>query len=906
MTANEGRSERTPPILFRFSDILPVEHRAIEARRQRVASALHLDREENGRRPVKRMEPDDGSDTPSIGHAQQSSLSRAATSSKTRRVRADVVDYEKIDRADAERKDKNVSVRSTPSARLEDAAGPPTADGQSPSPRPHGARAKPEENKERSLLADGMSPKPVMFDTVGLALSGGGIRSATFSLGALQALEEAKALDAIDYLSTVSGGGYAGCATVAAMSRSKGAFPFASGADVSDSPEVGHLRNFSNYLMPRDNSSFRNAVEIAIIYGRGLFGNAIYVGLVLAMFALLVAIAYPRAGALSQNGFVAALVGSALPASRASGAFDISVLRFAMNGAAAALTVFSLGVVFWLIARSVCPTSGNDVDSGGLGHVRRMAYFCLGIVAFESIPPLVGAWGQFKTWMGGSMIGWGSMISAAATALLAFVPFANRLMGILTNTAGATGLAPLVKRAASWTILTFAGLAVPIILSVVFLASTHALVENRATIAGWLPIPNSELSLFVLLLVLVIIFTLAALVLKPNSYSLHQFYRDRLSKAFLSPVSDVTATKATTGSELPGSIEFSQIDTCNAPYPLINTSINLQGSKIANMRGRDADFFVFTPKFVGSDLTRYVTTNVNEQYNLNALDKRMDLGRAMAISGAAVSSNMGSSFKMLAPSLSLLNARLGYWLRNPRTLDTGPDALPVTKGGVKGYLGGFLLIEMLGAADESMERIYLTDGGHIENLGIYELLKRGCHLIVVVDAEADAQYNFPSFLRLARYARIDFGVRIDLPWERIAETSRRVDLDMANRTPLAPRAVFKGPHAAIGVIHYPDGCQGMIVYVKSSFTGDERDYIRDYKRRYPNFPHESTGDQFFSEEQFEAYRALGFHAMHRLLDAGSGEAVEVPTGSSVPWLANSEVARRELRTRLWTMAAQPT
>src|SRR5258707_1168823 len=44
----------------------------------------------------------------------------------------------------------------------------------------------------------------------GLALSGGGIRSATFNLGVLQALARAKVLRNFDFLSTVSGGGYVG------------------------------------------------------------------------------------------------------------------------------------------------------------------------------------------------------------------------------------------------------------------------------------------------------------------------------------------------------------------------------------------------------------------------------------------------------------------------------------------------------------------------------------------------------------------------------------------------------------------------------------------------------------------------------------------------------------------------
>jgi hypothetical protein len=74
-----------------------------------------------------------------------------------------------------------------------------------------------------------------------------------------------------------------------------------------------------------------------------------------------------------------------------------------------------------------------------------------------------------------------------------------------------------------------------------------------------------------------------------------------------------------------------------------------------------------------------------------------------------------------------------------------------------------------------------------------------------------------------------------------------------------------GPHVAIGTIEYDGGHTGWLVYIKASLTGDENDYVRDYARRYDQFPHESTGDQFFSEEQFEVYRALGFHIANRLL-----------------------------------------
>src|SRR5262245_29009504 len=84
-------------------------------------------------------------------------------------------------------------------------------------------------------------------DLVGLCLSGGGIRSATFNLGVLQALSRLGVLERFDYLSTVSGGGYIGSWWMRMRQRRGTSFP----DDRPDAPEVRHLREFSNFLSPR-------------------------------------------------------------------------------------------------------------------------------------------------------------------------------------------------------------------------------------------------------------------------------------------------------------------------------------------------------------------------------------------------------------------------------------------------------------------------------------------------------------------------------------------------------------------------------------------------------------------------------------------------------------------------------
>jgi hypothetical protein len=313
-------------------------------------------------------------------------------------------------------------------------------------------------------------------------------------------------------------------------------------------------------------------------------------------------------------------------------------------------------------------------------------------------------------------------------------------------------------------------------------------------------------------------------------------------------------------------MKLSALNVARSPYLLINTALNIQRSEYANKRGRDADFFVFSRFYVGSRATGYVPTETIEK-----AVPTLDLATVMAVSGAAASSNMGASaLKPLAFTLALFNIRLGYWMVNPsffrnERIDFAGREIA---NGVRPYLRSafYLWSEMFSTLDETNDAVYLTDGGHIENLGIYELLRRRCRLVVVVDAEADPELRFPSLIALQRFARLDLGIRIDLPWQMIRERyiSCGKELSQSAESGKAETGT-NGCHAAIGTIIYPEGQPGTIIYVKSTVTGDENDIILDYKRRYPSFPHETTMDQFFGEEQFEAYRALGFHAMQRLL-----------------------------------------
>jgi hypothetical protein len=400
--------------------------------------------------------------------------------------------------------------------------------------------------------------------------------------------------------------------------------------------------------------------------------------------------------------------------------------------------------------------------------------------------------------------------------------------------------------------------------------------EWLTAITGRLPFGSGSI-LGAYVIVGVAMLVISAL-LSPNANSLHQLYRDRLSKAFLfNPSQRVAAHRWFRKQEVGAAVAaplrnadlepldgllVSQLSPDLAPYHLINAALNIEASKFANRRGRNADFFIFSPLFTGSEATGYVETESIEK-KLSGLTA----GTAMAISGAAASSNMGSAtIKALVPTLAILNVRLGYWLTNPAKVAGALKKALVFRLFDRLYF----LKELLGLLTEDSETIYLTDGGHIENLGVYELLRRRCKLIIAIDGEADPEMSFGSLVTLERYARIDFSLRIDLPWAALRDVSRKASDDVLDSGGLPPSKAPHGPHCALGTIYYPrkagetdnTNSTGVLLYIKSSFTGDENDYVVDYKRRNPTFPHETTLDQLFTEEQFEAYRNLGFHAVN--------------------------------------------
>ena len=747
---------------------------------------------------------------------------------------------------------------------------------------------EPDLNSQPNAHAEG---EPIMRPTTGsglagLALSGGGIRSASFCLGALQALDNAGVLKSIDYLSTVSGGGYIGTSLSAAMTHAKGDFPFTSSLTQDEPYPVQHIRNHSNYLFPHGSI---NVFYNVAIYLRGLLANALLILPWLLVLAAITIFFKPDSESLHVS------IRGTFPAAFNADHFGATLI---------ALCVFGLLLLIWGLWRSLDITSWEaEIDIGSPWTlVSAIVLILLLFIVFCELQPFVLD-GIFKSAArpGGifsSFVGWLQALAAVLAPFSAAVAFFSRSFGrLLKQGAERPSLAALASRAAGRAAVYIAGAAIPFLLWMAYLYLCFAGIKD-VNISGYhAPLWLSDVSqrwfgdkppfgtpIAWFYLAIGIVLFLLSLLLAPNANSLHRLYRDRLSKAFLFDPTRIEGRRSGTGFKRESvsvsglaltdrlkyedfelapidRFKLSQISWIDTPFPLINTALNIQGSKYANRRGRNADFFVFSPKFIGSGATQYVKTKEFEDDV-----PELDLATAMAVSGAAASSNMGaSSIKALTPTLAILNIRLGYWVANPRQLaqDRKPSSVFASV-----FDQFYFLQELLGLMRESSGTIYLTDGGHIENLGIYELLRRRCQLIIAVDAEADPEMSFRSLVALQRYARIDLGVLIDLPWAEIRDATRAASEEIAKSGGLPPNAAPHGPHCAVGQITYPQNRKGILLYVKSSITGDENDYIVDYKRRFPSYPHETTADQLFSEEQFEVYRALGFHAVSELFGGG--------------------------------------
>ena len=670
-----------------------------------------------------------------------------------------------------------------------------------------------------------------IMDAIGLAFSGGGIRSATVCLGVVQTLARKKLLPEVDYLSTVSGGGYLGTFLssffkgFACQTPNDTLSDNLTKVDEVEPAAIRHIRNNSKYLL---HGGAWGKLNMAALLLSGLATN-ILMALPIPLIAALVL------DVLNWLGFW----GGKMPGSPNHSPMGLtgSAIVLLSFGGLLALAWFSLTV-----ARRVAlqhPDDSAPAKTRGVlssGTVILLVLFGVAGMLF-----LVPSLFHLYTFFENPLVSWWHPSDKTISAILGVLPFVSGFaMSVLK-----TGR---VQKAFSWLFVLSGPLLC--VWTILFVGAQLGMTGHYQS--SWLSWPL-VLGAAAFLLIWSIFFV------DINSGGPHGYYRDRLCECYLARRGDNELTwwqsavqRIWSGRKHPGQTSTKQQATAArvekigpvgnrlrlpltdlakpglTPYHLVNTIVNLPASANQELRGRDGDFFLISPFVCGSPICGYFPTE-----ELTARDQHIDLGTAMAISGAAAAPNMGfhtlPQFRFL---MALFNVRLGYWIPNLG------KSKPTSGRGV-GF--DYLLKEMAGQMNENLPFLNLSDGGHIENLGVYELLRRKCKFIICVHGGASLGTERGDLQRLQRYARIDLGIELEY--------------DLSDLQPDIARQVRA--YAILVKIKYSADETGWMIYLKPAITGGEPPYVLDFRYAVPDFPNEGLLDQAYSEEKFEAYRALG-------------------------------------------------
>lgn len=769
--------------------------------------------------------------------------------------------------------------------------------------------------------------------SVGLALSGGGIRSATYCLGVLQSLAQERALPNVDYLSTVSGGGYIGASLTYLLHQSANRasmgetdetskfdasaehFPYVSYPMVSvpspieggldtknDSPTCNEqhiaerikgrllrkLRLGSNYLTPGGGITILSL--IGVIVRNTTVSVIVHIALLLFLFQLFVIKYSPSEETLPASVPTGATTDPGLPASNVF-----------LEGVALALGIYALLSLLYVVSTCAFDSMEREGearrDQFGPYAIRRVYevlthWLFLTAIVLLVIGGLPWLYALLLSLDHRSVSNWISLIAGqsgnskpvALGIAATLVGLAGQVLGHLQSRRDGRSRIPtrIVVRVASAALL----------LGLLLLVYAVSRALNQSGDEGI----NAKIIVGCL-----VILVLLGWLPEVNYLSLHRYYRDRLLEAFLPDTSilrqDELASATVTqtwswrrfcgGRSIPGDNAMLG-DMCGAPnvpkesdpsvandaasndlpaksklmrgpYHIINAHVVLVSSDHPRYRARGGDNFILSPAYCGSRATGWKKTDSSPK-------RGFTLATAMAISGAALNPNTGPNGEgltrqpLLSVLMGILNLRLGYWnqakgrgvLMRPNLLCPG-------------------LYESLGRSNltERAEFSLLTDGGHFENLGLYELVRRRLKLIVVCDATADADFRFSALGNAIQKVRADFGAIICIDAEQLAlltpkpherDGNGRDERSAARQAYLIARIRYANrPGQSSGEE------TGILILLKATAFDRLPADLYSYRREHPEFPDQSTADQFFDEKQFDAYRELGYMTADQMI-----------------------------------------
>ncbi|GLZ28692.1 hypothetical protein Lesp02_08820 [Lentzea sp. NBRC 105346] len=673
----------------------------------------------------------------------------------------------------------------------------------------------PRTNKTLPSVGDEYRCAPPDQHRIGIALSGGGIRSAAFNLGAVQALQEQGVLANAEYLAAVSGGNYV--ASALAISSAHATEETTNGKPLwgRGSPEERYLRQHTDYLAPG-------------VVGKLWMAASVITGFLLNYLPfVLCAVIAGRLG-----GWLLHALGLKLETLRLNGLHwpEHGLITGLLIAGGLCLVLPLVLVAYRRLLRESTP--GNYGDSLAEPIAAWLLVIFVGIVVLLALPPLAELYATFS--------------KAALSRIFEEQTF-DTAPGRITI-------------AVLWLIASLLLAAVTVALSRRFKARRVMLMTSSLAACGLLLVPllsaldhaahkgfqgfGDAVGIGVMVLLVLIM----ALWVHNRRYSMHLFYRERLNSAFaLKRVKEGDRVKAEPIA-FTEKLFFSDMEPrTRLPKLVVCCAVNVTTDDVPV--GRWAESFTFERDRSGGPLFDYQETQRFEG-RAGLPGTQLTLPSIMAVSGAAVSPLMGKfTYPPLRFLMALTNVRLGVWIKNPSHPHWARPRrrsrlLQAIRDGWFEPGALYVLREALGGARSTHRYIYLTDGGHWENLGLVELLRRRCTYVLCFDASCDIKGDGMDIGRAVALARSELDADIVL-----------------DPRPVRPSAEgFSEKMAVAGTVRYPDAQTAKLVYAKAVLTEQAPWDLHAFKARDGRFPNHSTSQQMFTDEEFEAYRSLGYSA----------------------------------------------
>jgi hypothetical protein len=714
-------------------------------------------------------------------------------------------------------------------------------------------------------LADPAPYVPDDKNALGICCSGGGVRAASFSLGVLQQLDAQALYDQARWLAGVSGGSYmAGAWSIARYKlpplsehpehnpNGPSAPPRPWTAALTDdpenrgeSPEVGYLRRHLGYIFGRQGGLGGALATLIVGLGINVLALAVFWWLITRVLGWVIG-----SWAITD---AAHLPGHELHYTLSSRYLQPVLIWAAATGAL---------IFVWVLLRRLA----------SLGR------------RFTAPPVIMGVW---KAGLGALAI-----TILLATVLIAAPAAAAAIPNLIANydqtlrsieTILLAGLGATVFKVISKPLnrhLSHLGGVLVLLLAILF-GSEVAANGARAGVAG----DAGEWALVAL------IFAVAYYVADPDWWSLQPYYRARLRSVYATKRTTDGRVEPLTAAEEPALSDLK----CERPELLVCATMNVSG-KVATRVGVPAYSFTFSPTNIRYHAAGH-TDGASRDFAVDTkrygrIFRRWDtpplaVMTAVGMSGAAVSSAMGRfKYGSTHALITLANVRLGMWMPNPAYIDN-TLRLPAKPGYPRRRLN-YLLKELFRLYDPDDLYLYITDGGHWENLGLVELTRRQCREIFCIDAAGVDPAHFSTIAEAITLAAQECGARIELPYDelRAAADSSKSPFD-----------------CTVGVIHYADHSIGVLWYMRSALTATENSRLLAYKEQNPIFPNDPTVDQFFNTERFECYRLLGYDVAQHALELRQNTVRRLRGGESRP---NSRALTDEEKRRLDALTPDQT